>query len=297
MDMHVLPAELMELQLAQIDLLLAMYPDEGAIVLHESSQALIYDLRVWISSSKASSLPSFRMPDQICALLNLDMSNMDKIQLEIFFPLKYENVTALIEPPSSTNRLKQPPWMSKAQVADLNAMLSTDEDLHTQIEHAKQAVELALTKPVLRLMADKAKVRINPATDSLTRAWFYFPSISTRSKRDDLITNAPHYHLTGFLLAGKPGILCLEGSSRSVDEYMSFIKTVSWGDIPAGHKKVSERLREEGRDIVRVFEEMREVTDEVGERRGERANRTDLRALEKWLGERGLGEVMRKVII
>ena len=59
---------------------------------------------------------------------------------------------------------------------------------------------------------------------SLNRTWFYFPSISTRAKRDDIVRYAPGYGLTGFLLAGKPGILCLEGPGHAVDEYMSFIK-------------------------------------------------------------------------
>jgi hypothetical protein len=78
---------------------------------------------------------------------------------------------------------------------------------------------------------------------------------------------------------------------------MKFIKTESWGDIPAHHKKVSERYRESGKDVNRAFEGMREVTDEVGERRGERANRTDMKALEMWLGKRGFGDVMRKLVI
>ena len=36
---------------------------------------------------------------------------------------------------------------------------------------------------------------------------------------------------------------------------------------------------------------------EDGGRRGERANRTDMRALEAWLGERGLGDAFAKVLI
>ncbi|CCF32536.1 hypothetical protein CH063_04912 [Colletotrichum higginsianum] len=48
---------------------------------------------------------------------------------------------------------------------------------------------------------------------------------------------------------------------------MRFIKTESWGDIPAHHKKVSERHRETG-VASRVFADMSEITDSVGERRG-----------------------------
>jgi hypothetical protein len=76
---------------------------------------------------------------------------------------------------------------------------------------------------------------------------------------------------------------------------MKFIKTESWGDIPAHHKKVSERHREECEK--RVFPDMTEITDTVGERRGQRANRGDMKAIEEWLVERGLGDAFTKVLM
>jgi hypothetical protein len=82
------------------------------------------------------------------------------------------------------------------------------------------------------------------------RVWFWLQSLSTKSKRDDIVNWAPEYHLTGFVLAGeylvsltssflltftpitgKPGILCLEGKSSSINNYMSEIKSVSWSGM------------------------------------------------------------------
>jgi hypothetical protein len=77
---------------------------------------------------------------------------------------------------------------------------------------------------------------------------------------------------------------------------MRFIKTESWGDIPAHHKKVSERYREP--DIPkRVFEDMQEITDMVGERRGHRGNRGDMKVIEQWLVDRGVGDAFAKVLM
>ena len=98
-------------------------------------------------------------------------------------------------------------------------------------------------------------------------------------------------------MAGKPGILCLEGGSIAIDDFMKFIKTDSWGDIPSQHKKVSERYRQTDADLVRVFDGMEEITETVGERRGERANRSDMKALELWLVERGLGVAFGNVFM
>lgn len=63
-------------------------------------------------------------------------------------------------------------------------------------------------------------------------------------------------------------------------------------DVTSGHKKVSEKLREEGlieRD--RAFSHMQEITDiiNVDGMKGSRNNRGDLGALRVWLEERGLG--------
>lgn len=84
---------------------------------------------------------------------------------------------------------------------------------------------------------------LNLPPEPLERAYLWFPSLSTPSKRRDLVTYASRYDLTGFVLAGKPGLLCLEGRGRAFERYMSDIKNESWGDIPSYQKKVSSRLR------------------------------------------------------
>ena len=169
-----------------------------------------------------------------------------------------------------------------------------EEDILTVIEHVKEA---ALEYSTQSTQAPAGANSLFDRDASLVRAWFYFPSISTRAKRDDLINFAPTYGLTGFLMAGKPGILCLEGGSVAIDDFMKFIKTDSWGDIPSQHKKVSERYRQTDADLVRVFGGMEEITETVGERRGERANRSDMKALELWLVERGLGVAFGNVFM
>jgi hypothetical protein len=80
---------------------------------------------------------------------------------------------------------------------------------------------------------------LNLPPEPLERAYLWFPSLSTPAKRRDLVTYASRYDLTGFVLAGKPGLLCLEGRGRAFERYMSDIKNESWGDIPSYQKKVS----------------------------------------------------------
>ncbi|KAJ4127927.1 hypothetical protein NW768_008210 [Fusarium equiseti] len=289
----VLPMDLMELQLGQIDLLMAMYSSDDAISMDSASGETIERLRDWCENGDGA-VP--KVPEAgIYLLLKLDDLGEDdcsahSLQLTLNVPLMCQKGETLTEPPAIRTRIQQPDWMSKGDVAKLNTELP-DEDILSVIEHIKEAASQHLTNQ------KQAKVANTPSQDaSIVRVWFYFPSISTRAKRDDFINYAPTYGLTGFLLAGKPGILCLEGGSIAVDDFMKWIKTESWGDIPAHHKKVSERYREEDPDLKRAFTDMQEITDMI-EKRGARGNRGDMKALEAWLVECGLGDAFGKILM
>ncbi|CAO2647393.1 Nn.00g083150.m01.CDS01 [Neocucurbitaria sp. VM-36] len=291
---NMLPPDLVELQIGQIDLLMAMYPDE--IILPESSKKDLDTLRDTVDNSAPIISKSART---IAIALDLpvsapgeDPSCPKTLRLDLSVPFIYEGDTQPQDPPNIKVRVLQPHWLSRAATDKIMLQQPDSEDLLGTIEHIKETT-------AQHLLASEKKVKnsdiIISHTGPLVRVWFYFPSISTRSKRDDFIKYAPSYNLTGFLYAGKPGLLCVEGNSQSIDDYMKFIKTESWGDIPAHHKKVSERHREKCDE--RVFKDMTEITDVVGERRGQRANRGDMKAVEEWLVERNLGDAFTKVLM
>jgi hypothetical protein len=286
-----LPPDLIELQIGQIDLLLAMYPEE--IVLEDDAQRMLEFLR---NGGAAISQAGLRVTPNVSMIFDLpieeELSNPQTLRLDLGVPFMYDGDKPPLDPPEVKVRAQRPAWMSKVATSQLMSGLPEGEDLLGTIEHIREAAAQYLVG------SNKKETESNTTTQEagpLVRVWFYFPSISTRSKRDDFIIHAPHYKLTGFLYAGKPGLLCVEGGSQSIDDYMKFIKTESWGDIPAHHKKVSERHR--GKCEKRVFEDMTEITDTVGERRGQRANRGDMKAVEEWLVERGLGDAFTKVLM
>lgn len=289
---NILPDELLEMQLAQIDLLMAMYPE--SVEMSELSTTTLEATRNLLElngSSQDLPLKAFA----IDLLLQIEVaestgSDLRNVQLEISFPLDWTGEAAPIEPPPARIRIQQATWMNKAQVNAISTQMPKNDDIFAIIEAIPGIISSYISQQTQMIIPT-----VPESDTSINRVWFYFPSISTRAKRDDIVNYAPSYGLTGFLLAGKPGILCLEGGSQAVDDYMKFIKTESWGDIPAHHKKVSERYRQA--DISkRVFNDMQEITDQL-ERRGERANRNDMKALEAWLGTKGLQEAFAKVLI
>lgn len=292
MDLSLLPADIIESQLATIDLISAMYPAPGELEIPESTAECIEKLRDWCQDP-ISTPP--KLPSSISLTICLPIADGDKtIQVNISVPLQSESQQPLDQPPPLGYSLRQPGWMSKAEVAGLAASMPKDDALEA-FEYIQSEVARFLETKHRQAVASEGAQADARSQGPLVRVWFYFPSLSTRKKRDDMVNLAPGYSLTGFVLAGKPGVLCLEGSSPDIDAYMSYIKTHSWGDIPSHQKKVSERFREtEG--VQRVFPGMEEITDSLGERGGQRANRGDMQALEAWLGSRGLQEAFEKVI-
>ncbi|KAF2023669.1 hypothetical protein EK21DRAFT_80345 [Setomelanomma holmii] len=292
---YMLPIDLIELQLGQIDLLLAMYPDEA--ILEESARIRMDKLRDMENQNPDAAFPN--APSILIALqiaVYPDASPARTLQLDLVFPFTYGGIKEPEDAPKAKVRILQPHWLSKAATNHLMADIPESEDLLGTIEHVKEAAARQLEQSSNASLGLNPRGSFRPSSMPLVRVWFYFPSISTRSKRDDFIIHAPSYSLTGFLYAGKPGLLCVEGGPQSIDDYMKFIKTESWADIPAHHKKVSERYRET-KDVSRVFEGMTEITDTVGERRGQRANRGDMKAVEEWLTERGLGGAFAMVLM
>ncbi|KAJ6133803.1 hypothetical protein N7523_000125 [Penicillium sp. IBT 18751x] len=289
-EASILPADLMEAQLSTIDLLEAMFPSPGELEIPESTTQCVMKLRDW-REDPTRTLSG--IPPSVSLVVCLPISNGEKtIQVNVSVPLHCENPeTGCDEPPSLGYSLRQPDWMSKAEVARLALSIPQGDAL--------EAFEYIQAKVSRFVEEQQSELRIATSEENskepLVRVWFYFPSLSTRKKRDDMVNLAPGYSLTGFVLAGKPGVLCLEGASTDIDAYMSFIKTHSWGDIPSYQKKVSERFRQtEG--IQRVFSGMEEITESLGERGGQRNNRGDMQALEAWLVTKGLHEAFENVI-
>lgn len=288
-----LSPDILESQISMVDLLTAMFPSPGEVEIPESTSQCVEKLRQWCEDPSLPMPPG--IPASIYLTVCLSVANGEKyIQVSLSIPLTGASPDSTDQSPPTNYSLRQPDWMSKAELGQLVAGIPQDDALE-MFEYVQERVNqfLDMKKEQEALAVEE---RINPSNKGpVVRVWFYFPSLSTRKKRDDMVNNAPAYSLTGFVLAGKPGVLCLEGTSVDIDAYMSFIKTHSWGDIPSHQKKVSERFREKD-DVERVFDGMEEITDSLGERGGQRANRGDMQALEAWLSAKGLQEAFEKVI-
>ncbi|RDW85686.1 hypothetical protein BP5796_04011 [Coleophoma crateriformis] len=291
MKLYDLPSDILDSQLSILKLVSSMFSLPGELDIPTETAEFLQRISTW---DRSSEVPPFTIPENLSFSVNLTLSieNSERsVQLMISAPLKSTEPNAS-EPDPLHYSIRQPAWMSKAEVGWLSSSMPED-DIFAAFEYIREEAPKCVKPAQDKAFPSNSSVKNDP----IIRVWFYFPSLSTREKRDDLVNHAPGYELTGFVLAGKPGVLCLEGTSAHVDAYMKFIKTHSWGDIPSYQKKVSEKYREEDEGLQRVFSNMQEITDSLGERRGERANRGDMKALEAWLMEKGLQGAFEKVIM
>ncbi|KKK16404.1 hypothetical protein ARAM_004751 [Aspergillus rambellii] len=309
-----LPVDMMESQLSTVDLLMGMFPSPGELEIPELTTQCIEKLRVWCEEdhpASAATMPPSGIPASISLAVRLPIPATEKtIHVNISIRLQGDS-PEIGQPqpqpqpsPLLSYSVRQPGWMSKAEVAkQLTARIPLDDvfdALQYIQEEARHFIETQIEMTAAAAATAPGSETLGPgrgcaAGGPVVRVWFYLPSLSSRGKRDDLVNHAADYSLTGFVLAGKPGVLCLEGASADIDAYMCFIKTHSWGDIPSYQKKISEKFRET-KDIHRVFSGMEEITDTLGARGGQKANRSDMQALEAWLRDRGLGEAFEQVI-
>ncbi|KAL8292451.1 hypothetical protein RQP46_001063 [Phenoliferia psychrophenolica] len=225
------------------------------------------------------------------------------LRLTVSLPLSHPQ-----SPPHLT--LHQPTWLSRTAhhsfAAALAASLtSAEEDSTSFILDAIEWVrdkgsrlweQTQEEKGERERLAASERDKASLGEGALVRVWFWLPSLSTREKRDNIVDWAPEYRLTGFVLAGKPALLCVEGTEGNIDSYMNDIKSVSWADIPSFQKKISERHRTTlDSPSSRAFTVMEEITHLV-DKGGQRGNRGDQGQVRDWLVAKGLGEAFGIVI-
>lgn len=187
---YLLPSELIEHQIAQIDLLMAMYPEEEISMEKHSQDAL----EILKSGIEHNSLPRKNILNSSTITLLLDLAILEDnhLQLDINVPFTYEGDQPPEEAPHVRIRIRQPSWLNRAATTQLNAQVSEQEDLFTAIDDINQAASDLLQSQLT--LSSQPNATSAASSSPIVRAWFYFPSISTRSKRDDFIINVRNAH-------------------------------------------------------------------------------------------------------
>ncbi|CAO1616087.1 unnamed protein product [Sympodiomycopsis kandeliae] len=336
----------------------AMWGGEGELQIEGSSEKAIEQLGTYLSLpiNKLGSPESVQVRDALPSSIDFALaidpftgtssSGTKKLVLDVSLALRrapadvdQNNATAATRPRLA---LRQAEWLTRTNQeelrrrSNLQQLASQDDEdggsiIMTAVENVSEAaIEMQeagdIDSPSEKLdLAEASRSASSTAlSPQVLRTWHHLISLSTKEKRDDLVSYAQStlqkieeggqtQPLTGFVLAGKPGLVVLEcplpgaesaadraqairAATNVIDGYWSSIKSRSWADIPAVHKKVTETHREEYAD--RAFQDMKEITgsDEIGGKEAMRGGwRNDMSKVEQWLKIKGIGGRMGDV--
>ncbi|CAL1685474.1 unnamed protein product [Lasius platythorax] len=99
---------------------------------------------------------------------------------------------------------------------------------------------------------------------TFSRYWIYSHHIYSKFKRRDVANLAKENSITGFCLAGKPGIICMEGSLEDCDYCWQKIKTMNWHRILIKLLEKEEDCNDV--DSMRRFTDFQEISFPTTER-------------------------------
>lgn len=233
-----LPRPALELQLETLELAESLFPLSGELEVDEHSAAALPSLRAWIKAGTDGDRSTVTA-DELSFTVTLsleqerDPSSPYPLVLQVRIPLtpSVDARHTLDDGASAaTVHLQQPVWLSRtahdALAASLpsanpRTFLSNADLLLETIDYVRNRAIALLPPPASAAELARANggggggsggrrrraapARADGQDDEEYRVWLWFPSLSTREKRDDIVNWAGDYSLTGFVLAGASG--------------------------------------------------------------------------------------------
>ncbi|WVQ78885.1 hypothetical protein IAT38_000976 [Cryptococcus sp. DSM 104549] len=275
---------LVDTQLSTLEIISSMYPE-----LLPSSSTASFTSGVLLNDPAPPSL-------EADLTLKVDDEREEQFSLQVSLSLTGDERR---EQGEVEIRPRQPLWLPRATYEALVAALPPQGEVDGS-EYVLSTVEWVREYLVPHLPSEEVPPEEDtglPADTPIERVWFWFPTLSTREKRNDIVSFAEDVGLTGFVLAGKPALLCVEGPALVVEKYMSRIKSESWSDIPPFQKKVSERLRRPlPSPASRAFTDMKEITHLIPTY-GQYNHRVDMSEVRQLMEQWGVGEDFGAVVM
>ena len=122
---------------------------------------------------------------------------------------------------------------------------------------------------------------------TFARYWIYSHHIYGKLKRRNIAALAKDNSITGFCLAGKPGVVCMEGVSEDCDYCWQKIKSMNWHRILIRLLEKEEDCKDI--DSTRKFNDFHEISFPTSEKHN------DMGQLLKYLTERNLQHAFKEL--
>ncbi|TKS80807.1 RWD domain-containing protein 2B [Collichthys lucidus] len=285
-----------ESQLAEIELLISMFPTQEELEM--TDQLALAELRDYVECSDSADSPPACRP-QFLLKQKLDTASMQRtdVILSCAYPSEYPSVL-----PEVTVRCS---GLSRAQQTqlhtDLNAYLMENCQgevcVLSAVDWVKDNLRLFINESLLTAPAPK-KESASPRTQEVfSRLWIYSHHIYNKIKRKNILEWSKELGLSGFSMPGKPGIVCVEGPQSACEEFWSRVKVLTWKKIMIRHRE-DIPLDRQGEDSgpIESIDSLRKFTgfeEAMFDPHGNRGNHMDLGQLYQFLNEKGCCDVFQ----
>lgn len=203
-------------KLDELEILQSIYPEFIVI----DDQDLLYCRQLSTNSSKQ---PALRF--------TVKLSN---IELDVCLPGSYPNNDI------AEIRIA---WSSLASDIEfkIKAIIKT-----TVLDGKGQPIVLSVLSNVLDVLSSHDYTNMKDSTESCipeqiilyNRIWYYSHHIYSKEKRTNMIQWSKDLTLNGFILPGKPGIICIEGTADECKDFNLRIRAMNWQLLKLQHEEL-----------------------------------------------------------
>lgn len=223
--------ELLRLQLAELEMLVSMYPNEAEFRVDDPNS--ISEIQDFVEKKSKEPETEPYLPARLDFTINLQVEKA-KLELSCSLPHDYPTVDPEVYVRSSE--------LDREQQHNLNGDMATflsslpEGELRVLVliqwvaDNALSYVDASRRKPEEGRGSSSGS---DPDDDdtSHSRAWIYSHHIFNKGKRRAILELANELQLTGFCLPGKPGVMCAEGPIRDCEKFWQRIRHMSWKKI------------------------------------------------------------------
>lgn len=246
-------------QLSELEMLESIFYNPGELRIEDINA--LNDIKNFVNGS-TTLLPPF-----LDIIINL---NIDNAKFELCANLSHDYPE--VEPDIYIRNSK----LNRTQHAKLNKDLTSYISSLDRGEPFLYSITLWVQENALEyIVPEEVVTKAEECKDELVRYWIYSHHIYSKTKRREILNLAQTLKLTGFCMPGKPGVICVEGSSTDCNEWWQTIKAMNWKRI---FLKISEECKEDSSFLkFKVFEEV------AFQSSGNKCNHMDIAELHRYL--------------
>lgn len=185
--------DVVQAQVETLDLCESLFPLEGELQLSPDTASSLPSLRAY-DSATASPAELQQLPTELIFTINLiltrESDNLDfPLSLSVALPLS--SFSSSTEPPTARPTLHQPPWLSRSAhdllATSLQSFAAEAEASSGNSELILDAVE-RLREQARHVLPKEREQSVEKEKEEEWRVWFILTSLSTREKRDDMVS-------------------------------------------------------------------------------------------------------------